>query len=862
MFIDSIYIDSFKNLKNFNLKFPSSKVVDVKGDVKLRLSILIGENGTAKTTLFELITQAFIDSLESNYEINFVINKEQFRKTNNNLHEINVTLPNSIVISTYTPIDKLNLSEKVIKNSLVEIKKADLTSNNFRGIASRIFQKYISDISYDIHKILEYVGYGKKELYFEMSEHVRRVTIDRAIERMLRKYNTELIELIDYIQIDSIKHKVEEYSSQLENFRNDFVNKVDRNLSKLQEKRLRANNNIEYEKNIYDNLLLENIVIELTFIQEKLLVISRLAKHEFKSGRRRLINISDIDNIYPGGIWQLNKDLVFMSFFDINNLVTDIWIEQNFNNDIFPISSMSSGELSLLIRFLDLYEYVEDNSIVLIDEPETHLHPKWIREYIERIIDIIGEKRCHVIIATHSPLIVSDVTKECIIAFKKENNNISQIDLKEKTLGMNYEELLSEVFGLEDYKGTMIDNYIKKVEQLLRDAKIDEALEIYNQIGDSAKKYNLFKKIKDYMGEKMYKVEWTQALEDLINPYHDFVLETLEYVNQDPQFSVQSPTDIENLTNSLKLLSENDSSKEKFSKIALKTDLPKYICNLKYENRDLLNEYKTIVFKYFEFLNKDWRVASSYSKEIKDAFTYFYENLIHGKIFNKEFLNSDIDAIHEFRRKLALKKTCPYCDLHEMEFDSASVDHFIPKSKHPLLAIYPKNLVVACTACNDRIKKENLYLPIVHPYYTSPSDYFYFVYSHENKKITVNFKSTLTFKEKRKIANFFRLFNLNYRYNTYKNDLYDNLIEEIQKGVNKQFKRIENLSRDLIEEIILDEITDKEKEVIDRRGIEFLTKLKADLYSQIKKEELKRLVDYFAVKYGIEKIYRQPQMQS
>lgn len=360
----------------------------------------------------------------------------------------------------------------------------------------------------------------------------------------------------------------------------------------------------------------------------------------------------------------------------------------------------------------------------------------------------------------------------------------------------------------------------------------------------------------------MYKVEWTQTLEDLIKPYHDFVLETLEYVNQDPKFSVQSPTDIEYLTNSIKQLSESDSSKEKFSKIALKTDLPKHICNLKYENRDLLSEYKNFVLNYGEFLNKDWRVTSSYSKEIKDAFTYFYENLIHGKTFNKEFLNSDIDAIHEFRRNLALKKTCPYCDLHEMEFDSASVDHFIPKSKYPLLAIFPKNLVVACTACNDRIKKENLYLPIVHPYYTSPSDYFIFVYSPENKKITIQFKSPLTFKEKRKIANFFRLFNLNYRYNTYKNDIYDKLIEEIQKGVNKQFKRINNLSRELIEEIILDEITDKEREVIDRRGIEFLTKLKADLYSQIKKEELKRLVDYFAVKYGIENIYSQPHMQS
>lgn len=33
MFIESIYIDSFKNLKNFSLKFPTSEVADVKSDV-------------------------------------------------------------------------------------------------------------------------------------------------------------------------------------------------------------------------------------------------------------------------------------------------------------------------------------------------------------------------------------------------------------------------------------------------------------------------------------------------------------------------------------------------------------------------------------------------------------------------------------------------------------------------------------------------------------------------------------------------------------------------------------------------------------------------------------------------------------
>lgn len=59
---------------------------------------------------------------------------------------------------------------------------------------------------------------------------------------------------------------------------------------------------------------------------------------------------------------------------------------------------------------------------------------------------------------------------------------------------------------------------------------------------------------------------------------------------------------------------------------------------------------------------------------------------------------------------------CPYCDC-----DTASTqyyfEHFIPKSKVPLLAVHPCNLFVACNACNSPQagKGERLFLPLAFP---------------------------------------------------------------------------------------------------------------------------------------------------
>jgi predicted ATPase len=75
--------------------------------------------------------------------------------------------------------------------------------------------------------------------------------------------------------------------------------------------------------------------------------------------------------------------------------------------DEFELQNASSGEISLISSLVFLATTVEENSIVLIDEPENSLHPSWQREYVSNIFAALAYRNVSIIIATHSPLIVT-----------------------------------------------------------------------------------------------------------------------------------------------------------------------------------------------------------------------------------------------------------------------------------------------------------------------------------------------------------------------------------------------------------------------------------------------------------------------
>lgn len=99
-----------------------------------------------------------------------------------------------------------------------------------------------------------------------------------------------------------------------------------------------------------------------------------------------------------------------LKFKNLNKIVEiDILLLKN--NDEFSLRATSSGEAHFLSNMLFLLNNLVYNkqNIILIDEPEISLHPKWQREYVLKIYDYFYKNDIKLFIATHAPLIISKV---------------------------------------------------------------------------------------------------------------------------------------------------------------------------------------------------------------------------------------------------------------------------------------------------------------------------------------------------------------------------------------------------------------------------------------------------------------------
>lgn len=131
------------------------------------------------------------------------------------------------------------------------------------------------------------------------------------------------------------------------------------------------------------------------------------------------------------------------------------WWDEPFKS--FSISDASSGQQCILLNILGIAASIENNTLVLIDEPEISLHPEWQETYIELLMDSFTHVTgCHFIIATHSPQIVSKLSSEnCFISLIGKGKIISSSDFVNKSADFQ----LATIF---DAPG--IDNeYLKRI---------------------------------------------------------------------------------------------------------------------------------------------------------------------------------------------------------------------------------------------------------------------------------------------------------------------------------------------------------------------------------------------------------------
>jgi predicted ATPase len=110
---------------------------------------------------------------------------------------------------------------------------------------------------------------------------------------------------------------------------------------------------------------------------------------------------------------------------------------------------LSSGHKLVLMTVTQLVEAVEERTLVLLDEPEAHLHPPLLAAFIRALSDLLVDRNGVAIMATHSPVVLQEVPLTCAWKLRRAGNSMIAERPSIETFGENVGVLTREVFGLE-----------------------------------------------------------------------------------------------------------------------------------------------------------------------------------------------------------------------------------------------------------------------------------------------------------------------------------------------------------------------------------------------------------------------------
>lgn len=145
------------------------------------------------------------------------------------------------------------------------------------------------------------------------------------------------------------------------------------------------------------------------------------------------------------------------------------------------LKRMSSGHAIVLFTITRLVDTVGEKSLVLLDEPEGHLHPPLLSAFLRTLSDLLYVKNGVAIIATHSPVVLQEIPKSCVwkVIRSREAIGVERPDIE--TFGENLGVLTREVFALEIANSGYHSLLTKSVES---GASFEEILDEYRgQIG-------------------------------------------------------------------------------------------------------------------------------------------------------------------------------------------------------------------------------------------------------------------------------------------------------------------------------------------------------------------------------------------
>lgn len=147
---------------------------------------------------------------------------------------------------------------------------------------------------------------------------------------------------------------------------------------------------------------------------------------------------------------------------------------------------LSSGELVSLSCITDIMKYISNQSLILLDEPELHLHPNAISNFMKMFNKILEKYDSYAIMSTHSPIIIQEITSRNVNIILRNNDLTIVRRLGIECFGESIDNINKDVFYFD--KSSL--NYKNKLEHAIKNNSYEKIVKQFdNELSLNAKIY-------------------------------------------------------------------------------------------------------------------------------------------------------------------------------------------------------------------------------------------------------------------------------------------------------------------------------------------------------------------------------------
>lgn len=157
----------------------------------------------------------------------------------------------------------------------------------------------------------------------------------------------------------------------------------------------------------------------------------------------------------------------------------------NKRNEEYNLDQLSEGEKNLITLVGDIARRLaianpfsenplKGEGVILIDEIDLHLHPKWQRLMIPQLLKTFPN--CQFVITTHSPQVISHVKPENLFLLEQKNNCLS-FTKADETYGMSIDRVV-ELIMHDEARPVSVQDKIDAVFELIERKQFNKAKEV------------------------------------------------------------------------------------------------------------------------------------------------------------------------------------------------------------------------------------------------------------------------------------------------------------------------------------------------------------------------------------------------